>query len=114
MAMKTLKFAKGYSKLSRQVFYTIRLESPLEVNDTVEVMVEGKKMGSAKVKYIETVNISDLGDDFLLKDTDTDSREEAIDHLCMYYPSLCENTPVQVITLAWLPAEYPKDAEEGR
>lgn len=98
--MKTIKFAKDFNKLEDDEFSTLRLEgkqSKYSVNKEYKVVTPTKEF-IAKCGYITSTYLKDISDDFLMQDTDTDTRDEALGVLMGFYPDL---TPESVLTCIW-------------
>lgn len=108
--MKTIKFDNDFSKLDKDVFSTIR-----KPNYRIKMGVwhlikspskEFKAMCINKVK----VRIGELPEGVLLQDTDTSTREEAMELLRKFYPNLEE---IHQVTLLWFARPDAKVAESG-
>lgn len=98
--MKVVRFAKDYSKLELDEFTTLRLEgkkSKYAVNKEYKVVTPTKEF-IVKCNHVTTDYLKDIFDGFLMQDTDTKSREEAIYLLKTYYPDLTEDN---VLTAIW-------------
>jgi len=114
----TLKFARRLTKLYQPIFPTIRLDSDLTEKQVVNVLVDGEKVGWAKVIKKMEVQVEDLSTEFLGRDTDTidmtNVRESALNALREYYPDLDEKTSVVVLFLEWVkPYQSLQTLKEG-
>lgn len=101
MEAKLLKFDKNYSKLDSPVFATLRLNPPNKSkyvkNKEYMVKSPGQTFVAECIMILEG-QLRNLGDDFLMADTDTESRQEAIEELRRYYPELKKDT---LMTCYW-------------
>lgn len=97
--MKSINFSEYYGKLYQRCFETIRLDTELEVDEKVWVKVNRKNQFTAWVCDIDHKKIKELPTNFLTKDTDTETRSEAIEELRRFYPDLDEETEVVIIDL---------------
>lgn len=102
--MEVIRFDMDFSKLDNDEFCTLRLEGQKSkyavnkeykvVTPTREFIVKCTGITAEFLKYIQDV--------FLMQDTDTKSREEAIDLLKTYYPNLTDDS---VLTAIWFKKE---------
>jgi len=100
--MKEIEFSEPYAKLEQHAFHTIR-DIPCEINqgEELKVIVDGEDRGKAIVREKDTLKLEHIGDNLLTKDTDTTTREEAIEELREFYPYIKEEDRVAHITLSW-------------
>lgn len=104
---KSLKFAQHFPKLNSLIFPTMRDESDLEEKEIVKIIAEGEPIGEAEVLSVERYKLKDIPTAFLLYDTDTRSREDAIEKMRRYYPDLKESDTVVILTLQWVFVQPP-------
>lgn len=98
--MKTIKFAKDFKKLYNGEFATLRLEgrqSKYVKNKEYRAITPTKEF-IVKCTYITSHYLKNICDEFLMEDTDTNSREEALGVLMGFYPDL---TSESVLTAIW-------------
>lgn len=94
--MKIIKFAKDYPKLQEDLFTTIR-RPPKKLRLGQCIIKSPKNEFKAVLVRKTTLNIRDIETSVLSYDTDTRSRDEAIEALKEYYPELVEDSEVQVL-----------------
>jgi len=101
--MKEIEFAEPYAKLEQNAFNTIR-DLPCDINEgeKLKVIVDGEDRGKVIVRRKDILKLEHIGDALLTNDTDTTTREAAIEELRKFYPDLKENDRVAHITLSWV------------
>lgn len=100
-------FKENYSKQNNQNFPTIRLNNSYKEGKVYFVRFPSKT-GNAKCTFTHSKKLAEIPDEFLVKDTDTKTREEAITHLKKYYPDLKAETKCYISVFCWV--QYlPKD-----
>lgn len=92
--MKTVKFNKDFSKLNQNKFGTLRKAPegqniPYAENNVYKIESPSMKF-KAKCTGIHVVRLEDVSTTFLVYDTDTNSREDALTILKEFYPDLSE------------------------
>ncbi|MDY9922759.1 hypothetical protein [Methanobacterium sp.] len=95
--MKTIKFAKDYQKLQDDFFSTIRTP-PKELRSGQECLIQTpiREFKAILIRKI-TGPVRDIETSDLIYDTNTQSREEALEALREYYPDLEEDSEVQML-----------------
>lgn len=84
--MKELIFSKWYSKLNNELFITLRKRKQCNVGEVVRVTIKGMdKTLFAKCLEIIPEDLDYYSDELLTYDTDTNTREEAIELLQSFY-----------------------------
>ncbi|KAF5051913.1 hypothetical protein DSECCO2_414010 [anaerobic digester metagenome] len=98
--MKTIKFAKDYSKLEKSQFSTIRHPLSTKYNEG-EIYLAKSPSHCFKVECVNAgiVAIGQLTDKFLMQDTDAKSRHYALEELLSFYPDLDHCSEVLVVFL---------------
>ena len=95
--MKVIRFSEDFPKLKDDFFSTIRI-SPKDLRTGQEVII---KSPSSEFKAIvmmkRTHSICEIETSVLTLDTDTHSRERALEVLREYYPGLDEKSEVQIL-----------------
>ena len=84
--MKELIFSKWYSKLNNELFITLRKRKQCDIGEHVQVTIKGMdKTLFAKCLEIIPRDLDHYSDELLIFDTDTNTREEAIELLQSFY-----------------------------
>ena len=98
--IRQIKFSKDWKKLDGESFSTIRKVTYYEgVKKGEEVMVVSpRKMFKATCVGNDVQNLESLTDDFLITDTDTKSRQEALATLSRFHITF--NSQVRVLDFA--------------
>ena len=73
-----IKFNRHYSKLSEDCFTTLRLDGKFKVGNVLTVKSPLHDNFKCMVLRKEQMFLGNVDDEFLIQDTDTNSREEAI------------------------------------
>jgi len=84
MTENVLKFAHAYSKLYRPRFTTIRLRKKFNEGDVVRASAPGMSF-KAVVTGVKRARLSDLGTEFLKRDTDMPTRAAALGLVKSFY-----------------------------
>jgi hypothetical protein len=102
--METVKFNKDYHKLNNRHFTTIRWTTSLLEGEKVIIKSPFKKF-TAKVTGIGKMQLYKVADSTLTYDTDTLTRDGALEELKKYYPRITWQTEVYVISFMRLEGE---------
>jgi len=95
--MKLIKFAKDFSKLNDSYFTTIRKQT-INLSTGREYLLQTPTQEfSAILIRQHTYKISEISTQTLTQDTDTASREEALEVLREFYPDLDETSQVKLL-----------------
>jgi len=95
--MKTIKFAKNYKKLQDNFFTTIRTPPKnIRTGQTCIIQSPSEEFKAILARKI-TLPVKDIETSILTYDTDTESRDKALEVLREYYPHLDEKSEVQVM-----------------
>lgn len=95
--MKPIKFARDFSKLTDPYFTTIRKQSiNLSTGRQYLLQTPTAEFPAILIRQ-HTYKISEISTKTLTHDTDTDSREEALEVLREFYPDLDENSQVKLL-----------------
>lgn len=99
--LKVVNFREDYSKLNKKEFSTIRLSdttAPDWKYEIGEICIIKSPSQCFKAKVIERDcdYLESYNESFLTKDTDTKTKNEAINHLKGYYPDLEDMTELSV------------------
>lgn len=93
--MKTVRFAKHYSKLSEKAFTTIRKHKKDILNQTLKI-VSPEKEFEAKCVKIDKIKLRFIDRNLMYEDTGSKSMYESLFELKKYYPGLTWNDIVYV------------------
>ena len=86
--IKTVEFSHEYSKLEHDVFSTIRLhDKGLKIGEICNIKTPSKAF-KAKLINKDHVKLAELSTEFLINDTDTETRKEALDVLNSFYNAI--------------------------
>jgi len=97
-----LKFDKEYPKLKSHTFQTIRdIPCKIQKGDHIRIFIDGNFKGVADCNWRTDMKLEDIRDHILTSDTDTETREEAIEELRWFYPDLEESDTVAILNLTW-------------
>ena len=98
---KVVLFSQDYSKQNDPQFCTIRLKQKYSVDQIYFAKFPNKK-GNVLCTYVGNKLLQTAPDEFLLKDTDTNTRADAIANLRKYYPDLTEQTMIYIARFKWV------------
>lgn len=98
--MKTIKFNKDYSKLSKSRFTTIRhpLSTKFKIGNLYQIKSPSYNF-KVECVHLTIVAIGQLTDKFLMQDTDTKSRHYALKEILSFYPALDHCCEVLIVFL---------------
>lgn len=97
----TVRFSKDYSKRNNNTFAAIRLVDKYQAGSIYLAIFPSKK-GNVKCTYTHSKRLSEITDEFLLKDTDTTTRKDAIAALKQYYPELTNDSLCFISVFCWV------------
>jgi hypothetical protein len=86
--MKDMRFARNFTKLDGPDFSTVRPRGKFEVDDDVRVTRPDHGPRTGKVTFVFPRVLDEIPAEFLARDTDTNTKDEAIAVLRGFYPSL--------------------------
>lgn len=92
--IKTVKFSQDFSKLDLPEFGTLRKGNSKFTKNRIYRIKSPNHDYLAKCTHATATYLNKVCDEFLMKDTDTNSRKEAIDLLKSFYPDLTEESVV--------------------
>jgi len=98
--MEVVKFAKDFSKLNSDEFQTIRMPNKKVKENDIVLIKSPKKEFKAKCTFRERLRLDHIFDEFLMKDTNTKSIEDAIEVLREFYPLLGWGSEVVILTFS--------------
>jgi len=97
LKLKTIKFAEDFSKLDKEYFTSIRKPSKnLKSGNVYEIKTPTREFKAALVTQSK-VRLCEIPEKTLLQDTCTQSRIQAVNKLCEFYPKLTEASPVRLL-----------------
>jgi len=106
--IKRMKFAKNFTKLDETCFSTIRPSGKFTGGDIVSIERPGHAPRRATVLFVFTRAIEQVPEEFLVRDTDTRSKGEAIALLQGFYPNFKEIPSWDIIRLQY--SEPPRES----
>lgn len=92
--IKVVKFNQDFKKLDLSEFATLRKDSNKFTKGRVYRIKSPNHDYLAECTHITAEYLKNVCDEFLIKDTDTESREEAIDLLKSFYPDITEESVI--------------------
>lgn len=95
--MRELNFDEDFSKLDEKLFTTIRMPPKLYRPGELILMKSPSKEFTGIFIKGQTEEVSNIEDEFLIEDTGTETREEALEVLRRFYPDLKETDKVQIL-----------------
>lgn len=98
---KPICFSNNYSKLSQSAFSTIRL-TDIYKTDKIYWIKTPQRWGKAKLIFKHQRKLSELATEFLMQDTDTKTRSDAIAVLKKYFTMLTDETILTILRLEWI------------
>jgi len=94
-------FSVDYPKLNNHSFGTLRISNKFQVGKLYSIK-SPHKFGYAKCTHSHSKKLKNIPDEFLVFDTDTKTRAEAIAALKVYYPELTDETECYIFTFCWV------------
>lgn len=95
-----LRFAKDYTKLEQKEFSTLRLEpkgkTKYSVGKYYQAITPSRRF-IVQCTHITAERLKMIQTSFLMTDTDTGSRDDALKELREFYPDLSKNTVLSCI-----------------
>ncbi len=100
--LKVVRFNWDYTKLDRQKFATLRRaksgnKKHKYVEGDIYKILTPNKIFKARCIGVHVEKICNISDEFLKEDTDSRTREEALDILSIAYPDIDEDTVVLAV-----------------
>lgn len=99
-----ITFSHDYPKLKQAKFSTIRrYDKDYEPGQIRLVRMQSKWLGKAKIILKHKKKLNELSDDFLAQDTNTKTRNDAINVLNSFYDNpIAQNEQLTVLFLGWV------------
>lgn len=93
-----IPFSKNWTKLSQKMFTTLRKSRKAKANEYVEIYNrETRERFNAQCVLVQKIPLAEISTSLLQVDTDTNSREEAIQEIQSFY-----RTPLTPSTIFWV------------